>query len=427
MVKARDGHHRPFGRRRRQGATLLEEASATQMNEQSAGSQEVSANNGLFVAETEEPPGTGRNSFASSSCQVLSAAPQAARHPRWRDVDDRLWQDWHWQRQHAIRTVDQLTELLPFSPAEIAALKSLEAKYRMVVPPYYFSLIDVNDPHDPIRLQAIPSPLEAATNSEVELDDPLDEEQDSPVPGVIHRYPDRALLITTPVCSMYCRFCTRKRVTMDRDGWDAPSHDEVRMIEYIRETTDIRDVILSGGDPLTLPVAKLRWFVTQLAAIDHLDVIRVGTRVPVTLPQRLFDPELIELLAGAEKIWIQTHFNHPREITPEATIACRALVNAGMPISNHCVLLKGVNDRAGNNAEPGARTAAHQSAAVLHVPLRSGHRRRAFPHVGLEGIGNYRIASRPCFGSGRADLCGRRPARSRKNPADAELFDFGLR
>ncbi len=314
------------------------------MNEQSAGSQEVSANNGLFVAETEEPPGTGRNSFASSSCQVLSAAPQAARHPRWRDVDDRLWQDWHWQRQHAIRTVDQLIELLPFSSAEIATLKSLEAKYRMVVPPYYFSLIDVNDPHDPIRLQAIPSPLEAATNSEVELDDPLDEEQDSPVPGVIHRYPDRALLITTPVCSMYCRFCTRKRVTMDRDGWDAPSHDEVRMIEYIRETTDIRDVILSGGDPLTLPVAKLRWFVTQLAAIEHLDVIRVGTRVPVTLPQRLFDPELIELLAGAEKIWIQTHFNHPREITPEATIACRALVNAGMPISNHCVLLKGVND-----------------------------------------------------------------------------------
>jgi lysine 2,3-aminomutase len=315
------------------------------MNDQTAGSPEVSANSSLFVAETEEPPGTGQNfSSAPKHCQILSAAPQAIRHPRWRDVDDRLWQDWHWQRQHAIRTVDQLTELLPFSPAEIATLKSLEAKYRMVVPPYYFSLIDINDPHDPIRLQAIPSPLEATTESEVELDDPLDEEQDSPVPGVIHRYPDRALLITTPVCSMYCRFCTRKRVTMDREGWDAPSHDEQRMIEYIRETADIRDVILSGGDPLTLPVAKLRWFITQLAAIDHVDVIRVGTRVPVTLPQRLFDPELIDLLAAAEKIWIQTHFNHPREITPEATVACRALVNAGMPISNHCVLLKGVND-----------------------------------------------------------------------------------
>ena len=235
------------------------------MNDQPAGSLEVSANSGLFAAETEEPPGTGRNFFsASSSSQILSAASQAARHPRWRDVDDRLWHDWHWQRQHAIRAIDQLTELLPFSPAETATLKSLETKYRMAVPPYYFSLIDVNDPHDPIRLQAIPSPLEAATESEVELDDPLDEEQDSPVPGVIHRYPDRALLITTPVCSMYCRFCTRKRVTMDREGWDAPSHDEQRMIEYIRETTEIRDVILSGGDPLTLPVAKLRWFVAQV-------------------------------------------------------------------------------------------------------------------------------------------------------------------
>ncbi len=143
---------------------------------------------------------------------------------------------------------------------------------------------------------------------------------------------------------MYCRFCTRKRVTMDREGWDAPSHDEQRMIDYIRSTPAIRDVILSGGDPLTLPVAKLRWFITELAAIDHVDVIRVGSRVPVTLPQRLFDAELIELLATAEKIWIQTHFNHPREITPETARACRGLVNAGMPVSNHAVLLKGVND-----------------------------------------------------------------------------------
>ncbi len=122
------------------------------------------------------------------------------------------------------------------------------------------------------------------------------------------------------------------------------SRDEERMIEYVRNTEAIRDVIVSGGDPLTLPVAKLRWFVTQLAAIDHVDVVRIGTRVPVTLPQRLFDNELVDLLAEAEKIWIQTHFNHPREITPESTRACRALVNAGMPVNNHAVLMKGVND-----------------------------------------------------------------------------------
>ena len=153
-----------------------------------------------------------------------------------------------------------------------------------------------------------------------------------------------SLVFGATIVVMYCRFCTRKRVTMDRDGWDAPSHDELRMIDYIRQAPDIRDVILSGGDPLTLPISKLRWFVEQLAAIDHVDVIRVGTRVPVTLPQRLFDSELIDLLMAAEKIWIQTHFNHPREITPDASRACRALVNAGMPVSNHAVLLKGIND-----------------------------------------------------------------------------------
>jgi lysine 2,3-aminomutase len=311
-------------------ATLSEEAFASQMNEQTAGSQVVSPSMAAVV-ETEEPPSTGR--------QI-----HGVRHSIWQDVPDRLWQDWRWQRQHAIRTTAQLAEVLPLSASEVSALEGLEAKYRMAIPPYYFSLIDLNDRHDPIFLQAVPSPQEDANHSGVELDDPLEEDQDSPVPGITHRYPDRALVITTPVCSMYCRFCTRKRVTMDREGWDAPSHDEQRMIDYIRGTPAIRDVILSGGDPLTLPVAKLRWFITELAAIEHVDVIRVGSRVPVTLPQRLFDSELIDLLAAAEKIWIQTHFNHPREITPEATQACRALVNAGMPVSNHAVLLKGVND-----------------------------------------------------------------------------------
>jgi lysine 2,3-aminomutase len=178
----------------------------------------------------------------------------------------------------------------------------------------------------------------------LELEDPLEEDKDSPVPGLTHRYPDRVLMVTTHVCTMYCRFCTRKRVTMDRDGWDGPSHNDQRMVQYLREHKEVHDVIVSGGDPLTLPMAKLRWFVNELAAIEHLDVIRIGTRVPVTLPQRLYDPDLVDLLRRAGKIWIQTHFNHPREITPEAERACRALVNAGMPVSNHAVLLKGVND-----------------------------------------------------------------------------------
>ncbi len=275
--------------------------------------------------ESEEPPGTSR------------------RHPVWQDVPQEQWDDWRWQMQNAIRTTSQLAEFFPLAGQELQDLESLEEKYKLAIPPYYFSLINLDDPRDPIGLQSLPSTAEMTTSG-VELEDPLEEDKDSPVPGLTHRYPDRALLVTTHVCSMYCRFCTRKRVTMDRDGWDAPSHNDQRMIEYVRQHPEIRDVIVSGGDPLSLPFAKLKWFVTELAAINHLDVIRIGTRIPVTLPQRLFDGELIDLLAGAQKIWIQTHFNHPREITPEAARACRNLVNAGMPVSNHAVLLKGVND-----------------------------------------------------------------------------------
>jgi lysine 2,3-aminomutase len=143
---------------------------------------------------------------------------------------------------------------------------------------------------------------------------------------------------------MYCRFCTRKRATMVRGGWDAISRNDERMIEYIRDHKEIRDVIVSGGDPLTLPVTKLKFFLDNLAAIPHVDVIRIGTRVPVTLPQKLYDDSLIDLLASAGKVWIQTHFNHPREITPEAARVCLALLKAGMPVNNHSVLLRGVND-----------------------------------------------------------------------------------
>src|SRR5246127_2048336 len=276
--------------------------------------------------EEEEPPGR----------------PQ--RHPLWRKVPDHHWDDWRWQSQNAIRSVRQLRNLLSFTPPELEAIGSLEGDYKLAIPPYYFSLIDPDDPNDPIRLQSVPSPLEMHNPSGYELEDPLEEDKDSPVPGLTHRYPDRALLVTTHVCTMYCRFCTRKRATMVRGGWDAISRDDERMIEYVREHPEIRDVIVSGGDPLTLPPAKLQFFLENLAAIKHVDVIRIGTRVPVTLPQKLFDQGLIDLLASAEKVWIQTHFNHPREITPEAARVCRALLKAGMPVNNHSVLLKGVND-----------------------------------------------------------------------------------
>src|SRR5271168_4960429 len=299
--------------------------------------------------ESEERTGLAPRATAQSSYGYEDEEPpgKPRRHPLWRDVPDQQWNDWRWQSQNAIRSVRQLRDLLPFTPEELEVIGTLETEYKTAIPPYYFSLIDPTDPNDPIRLQSVPSPLETENPSGYELEDPLEEDKDAPVPGLTHRYPDRALLVTTHVCTMYCRFCTRKRATMVRGGWDAISRNDERMIEYIRDHKEIRDVIVSGGDPLTLPVPKLRFFLENLAAIPHVDVIRIGTRVPVTLPQKLFDQKLIDLLASVDKVWIQTHFNHPREVTPEAARVCKALLKAGMPLNNHSVLLKGVNDDLG--------------------------------------------------------------------------------
>jgi lysine 2,3-aminomutase len=266
------------------------------------------------------------------------------RHPMWADVPQNQWDDWQWQSRNAIRSVRQLRNVLTFTEAELEAIGKLEGEYKMAIPPYYFSLIDPNDPDDPIRRQSVPSPLEAENPSGYELEDPLEEDKDSPVPGLTHRYPDRALIVTTHVCTMYCRFCTRKRATMVRGGWDAISRNDQRMVDYVARTKSIRDVIVSGGDPLTLPLAKLKFFIDNLSKIPHVDVIRIGTRVPVTLPQRLYDPELVDLLESSGKIWVQTHFNHPREITPEAARVCKTLRMADIQVNNHSVLLAGVND-----------------------------------------------------------------------------------
>lgn len=298
------------------------------------------------MSDSDERSGLPPLSTRSAQCEMDEEPPgsKSRRHPLWHDVPDHLWNDWRWQSQNAIRSVRQLRDLLPFTAKELGVIGSLEAEYKTAIPPYYFSLIDTEDPLDPIRIQSVPSALEQENPSGYELEDPLEEDKDSPVPGLTHRYPDRALLVTTHVCTMYCRFCTRKRATMVRGGWEAISRNDERMLEYVRTHPEIRDVIVSGGDPLTLPFNKLRFFLDGLAAIPHVDVIRIGTRIPVTLPQKLFDPALIDLLASAGKVWVQTHFNHPREITPEAARVALSLLKAGIPVNNHTVLLKGVND-----------------------------------------------------------------------------------
>jgi lysine 2,3-aminomutase len=282
------------------------------------------------------------NAVSSSGYDDDEPPSQSRRHQIWHDIPDHQWDDHRWQIQNSIRSVRQLRALLDFAPDELEALGRLEGEFKTAIPPYYFSLIDPADPHDPIRAHAVPDAREEV--SSFELEDPLEEEKDSPVPGLTHRYPDRVLMVTTPNCTMYCRYCTRKRATLTRGGWEGVSKDDERMIEYVRKNEQIRDVIVSGGDPLTLPLGKLKFYLENLKEIDHVDVIRIGTRVPVTLPQRLYDNELIDTLAAAEKVYIQTHFNHPREITPEAARVCKSLLRAGMPINNHTVLLKGVND-----------------------------------------------------------------------------------
>ena len=185
------------------------------------------------LIDDDEPPGKSR------------------RLPVWDYVPPEQWNDWKWQSQNAVRSVRQLRDLLDIPPEELQSLGELEREYKTSIPPYYFSLIDPIDPLDPIRLQSVPSSKELENPSGYELEDPLEEDLDSPVPGLTHRYPDRALLVTTHVCTMYCRFCTRKRATMVRGGWDSVTRDDERMVEYVRHHPEIRDVILSGGDPLT--------------------------------------------------------------------------------------------------------------------------------------------------------------------------------
>jgi len=251
------------------------------------------------------------------------------------------WNDWRWQLRHRITSYEQLKSLIPLTEEENNIFQKEGFSFRMAITPYYLSLIDVNDPHDPVRLQAIPRLMESDI-SDSDMSDPLHEDTDSPVPGLTHRYPDRALLLLTDQCSMYCRHCTRRRKAGENDA-PMPEDNVSKAIEYIRQNKEIRDVILSGGDPLTLSDERLEEVISQLAAIDHVDIIRIGSRIPVVLPQRITD-ELITMLKKYPPIWLNTHFNHPREFTPESRAALAKLADNGIVLGNQSVLLKGVND-----------------------------------------------------------------------------------
>jgi lysine 2,3-aminomutase len=254
------------------------------------------------------------------------------------------WNDWEWQLRHSIRNITTFEKLLgiKFTRERREQIEKTIDKFPMCITPYYLSLIDKNNlDYDPIFKQAFPSIDELALQN-YDLEDPLSEDSDSPVPGITHRYPDRVLFLVSNLCAMYCRHCTRKRKVGDIDS--IPSKKKIEAgIDYIRNTPQVRDVLLSGGDPFLLSDQYLDWILTELKEIDHVEVIRIGTRTPVVLPYRITE-NLVEILKKHQPIWINTHFNHPRELTRSSIEALNKLADAGIPLGNQSVLLAKVND-----------------------------------------------------------------------------------
>lgn len=274
-------------------------------------------------AESQEPPSSGQT-------------PPAP----WQDVPLDRWRDWRWQLSHRLNTVEDFARVIRLTPDEMVGL-SAPGRFRVDVTPYFASLMDPDDPNCPIRRQIIPTGQELVP-FDSEMVDSLNEEGHSPVPGLVHRYPDRVLMLVTTQCASYCRYCTRSRI-VGNPAAQFSRRDYDAQIDYIARTPQIRDVLLSGGDPLTIPQAILEDILRRLRAIPHVEIVRIGTRVPCFLPQRI-TPELVAMLRQYHPLWMNVHFNHPKEITPEVSEALGRLADAGIPLGCQSVLLAGVND-----------------------------------------------------------------------------------
>lgn len=261
--------------------------------------------------------------------------------PLWKNVPESDWNDYQWQLRNVIKDIPTLEKVAVLTAQEKADLKACLKKFTMAITPYYAALMDKRAKGCPVRLQAIPRGLELRTDPS-DLSDPLHEDVDSPVPGLTHRYPDRVLLLVTNICSMNCRHCTRRRLVGFEDVHMSSANID-KAIEYIRKTPEVRDVLISGGDPLVLPDEMLEGIIRKIRAIDHVEIIRLGTRTPVVMPMRITD-KLVTMLKKYHPVYVNTHFNHPKELTAEAREACRKLADAGIPLGNQSVLLKGVND-----------------------------------------------------------------------------------
>ena len=263
------------------------------------------------------------------------------RRKHFSDVAEKQWNDWHWQIGNRIRTPERLGRILNLSKAERDAVEFSGAKLPLGITPYFASLLDTDDPNQPLRRTVVPTVREFVTLP-CEANDPLGEEHQSPVPGLVHRYPDRVLFLLLDFCSTYCRYCTRSRV-VGHGALHAARARLEKAIDYIRRTPTVRDVLLSGGDPLTLNDERLEWVLMRLRQIPHVEVIRIGSKVPVVLPQRI-TPGLVRMLRRYHPLWMSIHFTHPEECTPEVYRACGMLADAGIPLGSQTVLLKGIND-----------------------------------------------------------------------------------
>ncbi len=271
--------------------------------------------------------------------QAQTAPLRSRRAAVWAGVPDHQWEDWRWQLSHRLNSVDELSRIINLTPEEEEGARS--ALFRVDITPYFASLIDPDDPNCPIRRQVIPTSKELVAFDGM-YEDSLNEDAHSPVPGLVHRYPDRVLMLITTQCASYCRYCTRSRIVGDPAA-QFSRHDYDRQIDYIAATPEIRDVLLSGGDPLVLPPKVLEDILRRLRAIEHVEIIRIGSRVPVFMPQRI-TPELVAMLRQYHPLWMNLHFNHAKELTPEVSKALALLADAGIPLGAQTVLLAGVND-----------------------------------------------------------------------------------
>jgi lysine 2,3-aminomutase len=260
----------------------------------------------------------------------------------WKGFTEREWNDWRWQLRHRITTLDQIKEILELSTEEIEGIKQSKGRLAMAVTPYFASLMDPTNPNCPVRRQAIPR-REESHMSKSDMVDPCGEDKDSPVPGLTHRYPDRVLLLVTDQCAVYCRYCTRRRLVGAHER-SITQGDFDEALKYLKSHRKVRDVLLSGGDPLLLENERLEEMLSRLREIPHIELLRIGTRAPVTLPQRVTGG-LVRMLKKYHPLMMSIHFTHPKEITDAVKRACGELADAGIPLGSQTVLLKGINDR----------------------------------------------------------------------------------